>query len=81
VEEFDDIKSGYRIKFIFDSNPFFENAEIVKEFQLASIGRSCRSFHWRNRLQQIISHSRTHQQHDGHQVEAGQEEGASSLPC
>jgi len=37
VEEFDDIKSGYRIKFSFDSNPFFENAEIVKEFQLASI--------------------------------------------
>ncbi|KAI1726374.1 nucleosome assembly protein (NAP) domain-containing protein [Ditylenchus destructor] len=37
VEEFDDIKSGYRIKFIFDQNPFFENTEIVKEFQLGNV--------------------------------------------
>lgn len=34
VEEFDDIKSGYRIKFTFDPNEFFENTEITKEFQL-----------------------------------------------
>lgn len=32
VEEFDDIKSGYKIKFIFDTNPYFENQEITKEF-------------------------------------------------
>jgi len=37
VEEFEDIKSGYRIKFSFDSNPFFDNGEIVKEFQLGNI--------------------------------------------
>jgi template-activating factor I len=37
VEEFDDIKSGYRIKFSFDTNPFFENADIVKEFQLGNV--------------------------------------------
>ncbi|KAI1732848.1 nucleosome assembly protein (NAP) domain-containing protein [Ditylenchus destructor] len=40
VEEFDDIKSGYRIKFIFDQNPFFENTEIVKEFQLGNVDPS-----------------------------------------
>jgi len=36
VEEFDDIKSGYRIKLSFDENPFFENQQIVKEFHLGS---------------------------------------------
>ncbi|MFH4976169.1 hypothetical protein AB6A40_002878 [Gnathostoma spinigerum] len=36
VEEFDDIKSGYRIKLIFDENPFFENTQIVKEFFLGN---------------------------------------------
>ncbi|VDN01063.1 unnamed protein product [Thelazia callipaeda] len=34
VEEFDDIKSGYRIKLTFDENPFFENTQLVKEFFL-----------------------------------------------
>ncbi|XP_013779974.1 protein SET-like [Limulus polyphemus] len=38
VEEFEDIKSGYRIKFFFDENPYFENNVIVKEFQLGSSG-------------------------------------------
>lgn len=38
VEEFDDIKSGYRIKFHFDENPFFENDVIVKEFHLSNSG-------------------------------------------
>ena len=37
VEEFDDIKSGYRIKLFFDENPFFQNSELVKEFQLGNI--------------------------------------------
>jgi template-activating factor I len=39
VEEFADIKSGYRIKFFFDANanPFFENPEIVKEFHLSDV--------------------------------------------
>lgn len=36
VEEFDDIKSGYRMKFTFDENPFFENTQIVKEFFLGN---------------------------------------------
>lgn len=36
VEEFDDIKSGYRIKLTFDENPFFENTQIVKEFFLGN---------------------------------------------
>ena len=32
VEEFEDIKCGYKLKFFFDLNPFFENSEIIKEF-------------------------------------------------
>lgn len=38
VEEFEDIKSGYRIKFFFEENPFFENDSLVKEFHLGSSG-------------------------------------------
>lgn len=34
VEEFEDIKSGYRINFHFDVNPFFENTLLTKEFCL-----------------------------------------------
>lgn len=35
VEEFEDIKSGYRVKFVFsEDNPYFSNAELVKEFHL-----------------------------------------------
>uniref|UniRef100_A0A915K839 Uncharacterized protein n=1 Tax=Romanomermis culicivorax TaxID=13658 RepID=A0A915K839_ROMCU len=36
VEEFDDIKSGYRVKFYFDQNPFFTNDVLVKEFHLGT---------------------------------------------
>jgi len=38
VEEFDDIKSGYCIKFHFDENPFFKNDVLSKEFQLGTSG-------------------------------------------
>lgn len=34
VEEFEDIKSGYRIHFHFTINPFFENTLLTKEFCL-----------------------------------------------
>jgi len=35
VEEFEDIKSGFRIKLYFDENPFFENKDcLVKEIHL-----------------------------------------------
>jgi len=34
VEEFENVENGFRIKFIFDENPFFDNSELVKEFQL-----------------------------------------------
>ncbi|XP_071449215.1 protein SET isoform X1 [Hetaerina americana] len=38
VEEFDDIKSGYRINFHFEDNPYFENHVLTKEFHLGSTG-------------------------------------------
>jgi len=36
VEEFDDIKSGYRLKFHFDQNPFFSNQLLTKEFRIGT---------------------------------------------
>merc|ERR1712241_718363 len=38
VEEFEDIKSGYRIKLFFEKNPYFDNEFLIKEFHLGSIG-------------------------------------------
>ncbi|XP_076436516.1 protein SET-like [Babylonia areolata] len=38
VQEFDDIKSGYTISFTFESNPYFENDIISKEFHLNEAG-------------------------------------------
>lgn len=38
VEEFEDIKSGYRIRFMFDENPYFENTVLEKEFHLGTTG-------------------------------------------
>uniref|UniRef100_A0A3B3H7K5 SET nuclear proto-oncogene b n=1 Tax=Oryzias latipes TaxID=8090 RepID=A0A3B3H7K5_ORYLA len=34
VTEFEDIKSGYRIDFCFDENPYFENKTLSKEFNV-----------------------------------------------
>ncbi|CAG0916440.1 unnamed protein product [Notodromas monacha] len=34
VDENDDIKSGYKIKFIFEDNPYFDNNELVKDIHL-----------------------------------------------
>jgi len=38
VQEFDDIKSGYKINFHFNSNPYFENDMLSKEFHLNEAG-------------------------------------------
>lgn len=46
VQEFEDIKSGYRINFYFDAakNPFFENDLLFKEFHLNDNGEpTCKS--------------------------------------
>uniref|UniRef100_A0A670KK37 TSPY like 1 n=1 Tax=Podarcis muralis TaxID=64176 RepID=A0A670KK37_PODMU len=39
VEDFTHAKSGCKIKFYFNSNPYFQNEVIVKEFQCGSSGR------------------------------------------
>uniref|UniRef100_A0A671DV31 SET nuclear proto-oncogene n=1 Tax=Rhinolophus ferrumequinum TaxID=59479 RepID=A0A671DV31_RHIFE len=38
VTEFEDIKSGYRIDFYFDENPYFKNKFLSKEFHLNESG-------------------------------------------
>jgi len=38
VEEFEDIKSGYKIHFYFGTNPYFSNTTLTKEFRLANTG-------------------------------------------
>jgi len=44
VQEFDDIKSGYRINFHFETNPYFENEVLFKEFHLNDDGEpTCKS--------------------------------------
>lgn len=40
VEEFEDIKSGFRIRLFFDENPYFENQVLEKELRLGSTGGS-----------------------------------------
>jgi len=38
VEDFEDVKSGFKIIFSFDSNPFFTNKTLTKEFHYSSEG-------------------------------------------
>merc|ERR1719348_2213395 len=38
VEEFEDIKSGFKIQFFFSENPYFSTNVLCKEFQLGSSG-------------------------------------------
>ncbi|KAH8245229.1 hypothetical protein KR032_006865, partial [Drosophila birchii] len=40
VHESEDIKSGYRITFYFDENPYFKNKELTKEFYLRTMSNS-----------------------------------------
>jgi len=53
VEEFEDIKSGYRIKFHFSSNPYFDNQLVCKEFMLSDSGeQTCKStkINWKDNM-------------------------------
>ncbi|XP_012277622.1 protein SET isoform X2 [Orussus abietinus] len=47
VEEFEDIKSGYRINFHFDENPYFENSVLTKEFHLGASASQSTPIHWK----------------------------------
>ena len=38
VTEFENIKSGFRIDFYFDENPYFESKNLSKEFHLNESG-------------------------------------------
>lgn len=40
VEDYDDVKTGYRISFHFKENPYFTNDVITKEFHLAAENQS-----------------------------------------
>lgn len=42
VEEFEDIKSGYKIRFHFEENPYFDNTVLEKEFHTGPSGESYR---------------------------------------
>ncbi len=53
MEEFEDIKSGYRIKFYFDENPYFENDLLEKEFHLGAGGLTFFSFS--SRMAQMLA--------------------------
>lgn len=44
VEDYDDVKTGYRISFHFKANPYFDNDVLVKEFHLASENSSTNDF-------------------------------------
>jgi len=51
VEEHDDIKSGYRIKFTFDQNSFFDNDVLTKEFNINETSETtCKAtpIRWKN---------------------------------
>ncbi|XP_033220584.1 protein SET isoform X2 [Belonocnema kinseyi] len=47
VEEFEDIKSGYRINFHFEENPYFENDVLTKEFHLGSSASHSTTIRWK----------------------------------
>lgn len=79
VEEFDDIKSGYRLKFHFDENPFFENDCLVKEFFLGSQDPESKSteIKWKEGMNLGERHANA----DGDSGKAGRKRSApSSMP-
>jgi len=62
VEEFEDIKSGYKIRFHFSENPYFENELICKEFMLSESGeQTCKStnIRWKENMDLTTRQSET----------------------
>lgn len=81
VEEFEDIKSGYRIHFHFDEeNPYFENKVLTKEFNLGSSGgRFCFWNRWKWVVSNVYIFTCRNASLDEHryQVEAGFDQDAA----
>lgn len=57
IEENEDIKAGYKLKFTFDPNPFFENTEIVKEYNWsgAEPQSATTSIQWKPGKQKLLN--------------------------
>ncbi|KAH1023211.1 hypothetical protein HUJ04_012459 [Dendroctonus ponderosae] len=53
IEDFDDILSGFIIKFYFDENPYFENPVLTKEYVLGNDSPSSKStpINWKEGVQ------------------------------
>jgi template-activating factor I len=91
VQEFEDIKSGYRIIFEFSQNPFFENDKIIKEFILVNESGEPTStstpIKWKNSMNLTVSHVPTKGQKRPRDAEKSfftwfsetQEEGADEI--
>ncbi|XP_058804861.1 protein SET isoform X2 [Phymastichus coffea] len=47
VEEFEDIKSGYRINFYFEENPYFKDEVLTKEFHLGDPVSLSTAINWK----------------------------------
>jgi template-activating factor I len=68
VEEHDDIKSGYRIKFTFEPNPYFENDVLIKEFSVTdSSETTCKAtpIRWKNEAKNGQSTASTSKKTEG----------------
>merc|ERR1719238_927058 len=58
VEEYEDIKSGYRIKLYFDDNPYFDNDVLTKEFHLSSSedpASQCTTIRWKEGFDLVLA--------------------------
>jgi len=78
VQEFEDIKSGYKINFYFDKNPFFDNDVLSKEFHLNENGEpSCKSTQIKWKPGKNLTEDRNGGSGNGSSGESGSQGGKS----